>query len=243
VPLQLRYARLRRQNIPAGSFTRGTHRVACSGNTQASHSKSFGRAVRTSIQEAGPNDYWPLLRAITPSEFASPHGTIRRECLNFLIPRRQRHLKDILKSRLRHCNHGRVHMPGAWHPGADSCLTSRNRTSAPASAGLSSAAQICAGTASRVRAENGRRMRMDIVIAQHNSLLNSSKGLNGSPRLSPAMVLVQSAAGDQQQRESRASLLKVGVGSGVIVTRARDYFGCAAASSSLRAPARMPAMP
>jgi len=37
-------------------------------------------------------------------------GTIRRECLDFLIPLGQRHLKDILNQWVRHYNHGRVHM-------------------------------------------------------------------------------------------------------------------------------------
>jgi transposase InsO family protein len=33
-------------------------------------------------------------------------GTIRRECLDFLIPLGQRHLKDILNRWVRHYNHG-----------------------------------------------------------------------------------------------------------------------------------------
>jgi transposase InsO family protein len=37
-------------------------------------------------------------------------GTIRRECLDFLIPLGQRHLKDILNRWAHHYNHGRVHM-------------------------------------------------------------------------------------------------------------------------------------
>jgi transposase InsO family protein len=37
-------------------------------------------------------------------------GTIRRECLDFLIPLGQRHLKHILNRWVRHYNHGRVHM-------------------------------------------------------------------------------------------------------------------------------------
>jgi putative transposase len=49
-------------------------------------------------------------------------GTIRRECLDFLIPLGQRHLKDILNRRVLHYNHGRVHMslrpgvPAPIHP-------------------------------------------------------------------------------------------------------------------------------
>jgi integrase-like protein len=37
-------------------------------------------------------------------------GTIRRECLDFLIPLGQRHLKHTLNRWMLHYNHGRVHM-------------------------------------------------------------------------------------------------------------------------------------
>ena len=37
-------------------------------------------------------------------------GTLRRECLDFLIPLNERHLKLTLKSWVRHFNHGRPHM-------------------------------------------------------------------------------------------------------------------------------------
>jgi putative transposase len=49
-------------------------------------------------------------------------GTIRRECLDFLIPLGQRHLKDILNRWILYYNHGRVHMtlgpgiPAPLHP-------------------------------------------------------------------------------------------------------------------------------
>jgi len=46
-------------------------------------------------------------------------GTIRRECLDFLIPLGQRHLKQTLNHWVRHYNHGRVHMslgPGVPEP-------------------------------------------------------------------------------------------------------------------------------
>jgi len=36
-------------------------------------------------------------------------GTIRRECLDFLIPLGQRHLKHTLNRWILHYNHGRVH--------------------------------------------------------------------------------------------------------------------------------------
>ena len=37
-------------------------------------------------------------------------GTLRRECLDFLIPLNERHLKFILKSWVMHFNQGRPHM-------------------------------------------------------------------------------------------------------------------------------------
>jgi len=46
-------------------------------------------------------------------------GTIRRECLDWLIPLSQSHLRWILKSWVDHYNHGRPHMalgPGVPDP-------------------------------------------------------------------------------------------------------------------------------
>ena len=46
-------------------------------------------------------------------------GSIRRECLDFLIPFGERHLKQILQHWVTHYNHGRVHMglgPGIPNP-------------------------------------------------------------------------------------------------------------------------------
>jgi transposase InsO family protein len=47
-------------------------------------------------------------------------GTIRRECLNFLIPLSERHLRTILKEWVRQYNQGRPHFslgPGIPHAG------------------------------------------------------------------------------------------------------------------------------
>jgi putative transposase len=48
-------------------------------------------------------------------------GTIRRECLDFLIPLNERHLRRILKEWVTHYNHGRPHSslgPGIPDPGS-----------------------------------------------------------------------------------------------------------------------------
>jgi putative transposase len=37
-------------------------------------------------------------------------GSVRRECLDFVIPLGEQHLKQVLKSWTAHYNHGRVHM-------------------------------------------------------------------------------------------------------------------------------------
>jgi transposase InsO family protein len=58
-------------------------------------------------------------------------GTIRRECLDWLIPMSEGHLRSILKSRVEHYNRGRPHSslgPGVPDPPQD--LT-RIRNSAP----------------------------------------------------------------------------------------------------------------
>jgi hypothetical protein len=46
-------------------------------------------------------------------------GTIRRECLDWLIPLSENHLRQVLKSWMRHYNNGRPHMalgPGIPDP-------------------------------------------------------------------------------------------------------------------------------
>src|SRR5206468_4932332 len=46
-------------------------------------------------------------------------GTIRRECLDWMIPLSEEHLRSILKSWVEHYNHGRPHSslgPGVPHP-------------------------------------------------------------------------------------------------------------------------------
>jgi len=61
-------------------------------------------------------------------------GTIRRECLDFLIPLGQRHLKHTLNRWILHYNHGRVHMslgPGIPAPLKPSPLHSEHRHRLP----------------------------------------------------------------------------------------------------------------
>ena len=62
-------------------------------------------------------------------------GTLRRECLYFLIPFNERHLKLILKSWVTHFNHGRPHMslgPGMPVPPPPSLPWSASRHCIPA---------------------------------------------------------------------------------------------------------------
>jgi len=62
-------------------------------------------------------------------------GTLRRECLDFLIPFNERHLKLILKSWATHFNHGRPHMslgPGIPAPLQQPPPANESRHSIPA---------------------------------------------------------------------------------------------------------------
>jgi len=62
-------------------------------------------------------------------------GTLRRECLDFLIPFNEGHLKLILKSWVTHFNHGRPHMslgPGIPAPLQQSPPANEDRHSVPA---------------------------------------------------------------------------------------------------------------
>jgi transposase InsO family protein len=58
-------------------------------------------------------------------------GTIRRECLDWLIPLSASHLRSILKSRVPHCNTGRPHMalgPGVPDPPPGMQINPRSRS-------------------------------------------------------------------------------------------------------------------
>ncbi len=62
-------------------------------------------------------------------------GTIRRECLDFLIPINQRHLRRILAEFVIHYNRGRPHSalgPGFPEPAQDSVPASGHRHKLPA---------------------------------------------------------------------------------------------------------------
>ena len=69
------------------------------------------RVLRTPVRAPKANSVWERFG-----------GTLRRECLDFLIPLNERHLKLILKSWITHFNHGRPHMslgpamPAPLHP-------------------------------------------------------------------------------------------------------------------------------
>lgn len=65
-------------------------------------------------------------------------GTIRRECLDWLIPLSDSHLRRILKSWIAHYNSGRQHMslgPGAFRPREDRRVPQKARKSRPLAEG------------------------------------------------------------------------------------------------------------
>ena len=80
----------------------------------------FARSLDESIRNLGMTvlkspPYSPKANAICERVI----GTIRRECLDWLIPLSEAHLRSILKSWVGHYNHGRPHMalgPGVPDP-------------------------------------------------------------------------------------------------------------------------------
>jgi transposase InsO family protein len=61
-------------------------------------------------------------------------GTIRRECLDFVIPITERHLRAILRAWVRHYNRGRPHAslgPGIPHGPLDSGIGNAHRHQLP----------------------------------------------------------------------------------------------------------------
>ena len=76
----------------------------------------FARSLDESIRNLG----WTVLKSPQRSPQANAIcerviGTIRRECLDWLIPLSESHLRSILRSWVGHCNHGRP--PMALGPG------------------------------------------------------------------------------------------------------------------------------
>ena len=62
--------------------------------------QAFGvKVLRTPVQAPKANAYCERLV-----------GTVRRECLDFLIPLKEKHLRTMLKEWVQHYNHGRPHM-------------------------------------------------------------------------------------------------------------------------------------
>jgi len=62
-------------------------------------------------------------------------GTLRRKCLDFIIPLGERHLRQVLRSWVTHYNHARVHMslgPGIPAPLTPSPLENPHRHRLPA---------------------------------------------------------------------------------------------------------------
>ena len=76
-----------------------------------------------------------LDKGVTAMGVRVVRGTLRRECLDFLIPFNERHLKLILKSWVTHFNHGRPHMslgPGIPAPLEQAPPANEDRDSVPA---------------------------------------------------------------------------------------------------------------
>jgi putative transposase len=87
--------------------------------------KGFGvRAVKTPVRAPKANAFCERLV-----------GTIRRECLDFLLPINERHLRRIVAEFTTHYNRGRPHSalgPGIPEPPQDSVPASGHRHKLPA---------------------------------------------------------------------------------------------------------------
>src|SRR5450759_3399536 len=81
--------------------------------------KSFGlRALRTPRQAPKANAYCERLT-----------GTVRRECLDYVIPLGEKHLRKTLREWVMHCDHGRPH--SALGPGISAATKARLRDVSP----------------------------------------------------------------------------------------------------------------
>ena len=70
----------------------------------------YSRQLDSAVQALGVNVLKTPFRAPQANAFCERLvGTIRRECLDFLIPLNERHVRRILKEWAAHYNHGRPH--------------------------------------------------------------------------------------------------------------------------------------
>jgi transposase InsO family protein len=95
-------------------------------------------------------------------------GTIRRECLDWLIPLSESHLRSILRSWVGHYNHGRPHMalgPGVPDPPSDVVPSAKSLTRHRSASALRCASDRC--WAACITNICWRPRRCDRVIAEH----------------------------------------------------------------------------
>jgi putative transposase len=102
----------------------------------------FASGVDQTLQGFGVRALKTPVRAPTANAFCERLvGTIRRDCLDFLIPIDERHLRCILKELTVHYNRGRPHSalgPGIPEPNQDSVPASGHRHMLPTGYGVKS---------------------------------------------------------------------------------------------------------
>ena len=102
----------------------GARRPRANSSTHVSSPRSPGRARVANTGPGAPSEL--RMRALG--------GTLRRECLDFLIPIYERHLKMTIKEWILHYNRGRSHSslgPGIPEPSQDGIPASHHRHKLP----------------------------------------------------------------------------------------------------------------
>ena len=96
----------------------------------------FSRELDTAIEQMGVKVLKTPVRAPKANAYCERLiGTMRRECLDFLIPLTERHLRSLLREWVGHYNHGRPHSslgPGIPDPLGPLPLASESRHQLPA---------------------------------------------------------------------------------------------------------------
>jgi hypothetical protein len=171
---------VRASAYPTGEWTAQQFRMVVAGDQPHrllvhDHDSIYSEGVDRTIAAMGLTVLRTPVRAPQANAFCERLiGTIRRECLDFMIPLNERHVRSILAEWVAHYNRGRPHAslgPGIPDPSHD-CLACRVAIgSAPATVSLSN--RSLAACTTRIvlsRWPHERNLKPVAVFADHSRL-------------------------------------------------------------------------
>jgi len=135
----------------------------------------FSKELDKGVTDMGVRVLRTPVRAPMANSVCERFGeTLRRECLDFLVPLNERHLRRVLKSRMTHFHHGRPHMslgPGIPVPLQQSPPENGSRQGIPAGHVIRSK-PVLGGLQHEYSLEKVAAWGSDGTIVDHNGYSN-----------------------------------------------------------------------